>query len=124
MQRTFMVALATLVCLFVTACVQQPQRPADCDQPTVSRQATRTVDGLTPRNVDVCKGQQVHLSVAVQTDGVLHIHGYDQQTREVRAGQSVAFDFEADHSGQFVIELHTTAAPQGQGMGVFTVHER
>jgi hypothetical protein len=124
MHRFLMAALAALIGLSLAACVQQPARPADCDQPTVSRQATLTVDGLTPRNVDVCRSQQVHLSIAIQADGVLHIHGYDQQTKEVRPGQTVAFDFEADHSGQFVIELHTKATPSGQGMGVFTVHER
>ncbi|HET8586548.1 MAG TPA: hypothetical protein VFM74_01605 [Candidatus Limnocylindria bacterium] len=124
MHRLISAALAASIGLSVSACVQQPERPADCDQPSVSRQATLTVDGLTPRNVDVCNGQAVHLSISIQTDGVLHIHGYDQQTREVRAGQTVAFDFDADHSGQFVIELHTKTAPSGQGMGVFTVHER
>lgn len=124
MHRLLAAALAAFIGLSVTACVQQPERPGDCDQASVSRQATLTQDGLTPRNVDVCKGQHVHLSIVIQTDGVLHIHGYDQQTKEVRAGQSTAFDFDADHSGQFVIELHTTSVPDGQGMGVFTVHER
>lgn len=123
MHRLLAAALTAIIGLSVSACVQQAARPADCDQPSVSRQATLTQDGLTPRNVDVCRGQQVDLSVAIQTDGVLHIHGYDQQTKEVRAGQTVEFDFAADHSGQFVIELHTQAEPNGQGMGVFTVHE-
>jgi hypothetical protein len=117
------VAGLALVGLFLAACVQQPDRPSDCADASVSRQATLTVDGLTPRNVDVCRTQQVHLSIKVEANGVLHIHGYDQQTKEVRSGQVVAFDFDADHSGQFVIELHTQAVPQGQGMGVFTVHE-
>ncbi len=107
----------------MAACVQQPERPADCTDASVSRQTTLTVDGLTPRNVDVCRGQRVHLVVKVQTNGVLHIHGYDEQAKEVRSGQTATFDFPADHSGQFVIELHTTAVAQGQGMGVFTVHE-
>lgn len=123
MHRLVAALIAALIGLFVAGCVQQPSQPADCDAPSVSRTATLTVDGLNPRNIDVCRGQQVHLAVQVQTSGVLHIHGYDQQTKEVRPGQTVTFDFETDHSGQFVIELHTNDVPQGQGMGVFTVHE-
>lgn len=123
LDRLRRVAGLVVIGLSLVACVQQPEQPSDCAAASVSRQATLTVDGLTPRNVDVCRAQQVHLSIKVEANGVLHIHGYDQQTREVRSGQVVAFDFDADHSGQFVIELHTQAAPQGQGMGVFTVHE-
>jgi hypothetical protein len=117
------VAGLVVIGLSLVACVQQPEQPSDCADASVARQATLTVDGLTPRKVDVCRTQQVHLAIKAQANGVLHIHGYDQQTREVRSGQVVTFDFDADHSGQFVIELHTQAAPQGQGMGVFTVHE-
>ena len=64
------------------------------------------------------------LTVEPQVDGVLHIHGYDAEAREVRAGTQLDLDFTADHSGQFVIELHTDALPAGIGVGVFTVHER
>jgi len=123
LDRLRRVAGLVVIGLSLVACVQQPEQPSDCADASVSRQATLTVDGLTPRNVDVCRTQQVHLAIKVQANGVLHIHGYDQQTREVRSGQVVTFDFDADHSGQFVVELHTQASPQGQGMGVFTVHE-
>jgi hypothetical protein len=86
--------------------------------------ATLTAAGLDPRTIDVCRGQQVGLSVKVEADGVLHIHGYDDQAKEVRVGQTVDFDFPAVRSGQFVIELHTTEQRSGLSMGVFTVHER
>jgi len=123
LDRLRRVAGLVVIGLSLVACVQQPEQPSDCADASVSRQATLTVDGLTPRNVDVCRTQQVHLAIKVQANGVLHIHGYDRQTREVRSGHVVTFDFDADHSGQFVVELHTQASPQGQGMGVFTVHE-
>jgi len=123
LDRLRRVAGLVVIGLSLVACVQQPEQPSDCADASVSRQATLTVDGMTPRNVDVCRTQQVHLAIKVQANGVLHIHGYDRQTREVRSGHVVTFDFDADHSGQFVVELHTQASPQGQGMGVFTVHE-
>lgn len=115
--------LASVIGLAIAGCVEQPQQPSDCGQPAVSRNATLTADGLQPRNIDVCLAQHVILTVKVGADGVLHIHGYDEQAREVRVGQTVTFDFQAVRSGQFVIELHTTQQPSGLNMGVFTVHE-
>lgn len=123
MHRFVGLALVVGIGLLIAGCVEQPQQPSDCAQATVTRNATLTADGLQPRNIDVCRGQQVTISVAIGADGVLHIHGYDEEAKEVRVGQTVTFAFPAVRSGQFVIELHTTEAPGGLNMGVFTVHE-
>jgi hypothetical protein len=117
------VALVAGIGLSTTGCVEQAQLPSDCTQAAVTRNAKLTADGLQPRNIDVCRGQQVTIAVEIGADGVLHIHGYDEQAKEVRVGQTVTFAFPAVRSGQFVIELHTTEAPGGLNMGVFTVHE-
>ena len=122
--RALAITLMALVGLVAAGCVEQPQLPADCSQSRVTRNATLTSSSLEPRNIDVCRGQEVVLDVKVETDGVLHIHGYDQQAKEVRVGQAVTFDFPATRSGQFVIELHTPSQSAALGMGVFTVHER
>ena len=123
--RRGLTALAALILAVSTAaCVSGPQVPSDCAAASVERHVTLTAQTLDPRNVDVCRGQQVALTVEPQVDGVLHIHGYDEEARSVRAGKTLDLDFTADHSGQFVIELHTDAQPAGIGVGVFTVHER
>ncbi len=123
MHRILVTAGAALIGLSVAGCVQQPAKPSDCGEPSVKRNATLTSDGLDPRNIDVCRGQQLQLTVKIQADGVLHIHGYDAQAKEVRVGQTITFDFTAVRSGQFVIELHMQAQPNGLNMGVLTVHE-
>lgn len=123
LHRILAAAAAVLIGLLVAGCVQQPDKPSDCGQPGVTRNATLTSDGLDPRNVDVCRGQQLELAVKIQTAGELHIHGYDAQAKEVRVGQTITFDFTAVRSGQFVIELHTQAQPSELNMGVLTVHE-
>lgn len=121
--RTTLGLLLLLLAGVTSACVNQPQVPSDCDAPTAERSATLTDAGLDPRDIGVCRGQEVVLTVKIEADGVLHIHGYDAQAKEVRVGQTVTFDFPADHAGQFVIELHTQEVSSGLNMGVFTVHE-
>ena len=128
MQRTsWRAALAVLAALLLTAtaCVEQAQLPDDCDAPTVARTATLAGDHLNPEAIDVCRGQQVTLEVVTQQDGVLHLHGYEQEApaTELHAGDRLEFTFEASRAGQFVIEVHP---PEGEELevGIFTVHER
>ncbi|MDP9243894.1 MAG: hypothetical protein M3O77_02285 [Chloroflexota bacterium] len=115
----FLAAVALLA-----SCVSNG-RPEDlhCDQPTISLSAQLAHDSFEPSSLAACRGQQVSLSVTIAQDGVLHIHGYDEQAKEVRSGETATFDFLADHSGQFVIELHNAAHPSGLSLGIFTVYE-
>lgn len=108
----------------LAGCVTGVERPSDCAAPSVERAATLTSDHrLEPDAITVCQDQQVTLEVDVQTDGVLHLHGYDDQTsaQEVTAGTPVTITFDAVHPGQFVIELHTADGPAGLGVGILTV---
>jgi hypothetical protein len=117
-------ALGWLVLALLAACAPAASRPADCEASSVAREAKLTADGLDPYTITVCRGQTVHLVIRSEVKGVLHLHGYDEQSWQLAAGSAATFDFLADHPGQFVMELHTDDAPQGQGMGVFTVDER
>ena len=123
--RVTMTVLLGLVLAVATACVEQVQLPDDCDAPTVVRSATLAGDHLSPETIDVCRGQQVTLEVVTRQDGVLHLHGYEQEApaTEMHAGDRLKFTFEASRAGQFVVEVHP---PQGEELevGIFTVHER
>ena len=96
-----------------------------CEQPAVELELTLQADELEPGAPSVCRDQEVTLLVASEIDGVLHIHGYDSEVPafEVTAGETTEISFTAGRSGQFPIELHPADAPQGIGVGVFTVHE-
>lgn len=84
-----------------------------------------TVETLTPSDPAVCRDRDVTLTVSSEVDGVLHIHGYDDQVpaTTVTAGEAAELTFTASRSGQFSIELHTDENTQGVSLGIFTVHE-
>jgi hypothetical protein len=112
--------------LLLSGCVTPIQRPADCGAASVERTATLTgARRLEPQTIAVCRDQAVTINVEVQTDGVLHVHGYDDQMTAVvvTAGSPVTLSFDAVHSGQFVIELHTSDGPTETGAGILTVDE-
>ena len=118
-------AVAGVATLLLSACVSE-NRPATCDEPAVTVELTLTADSLAPTDPAVCRDQEVTLVVDSKVDGTLHIHGYDEQVpaTTVSAGEELRLEFTASRSGQFPIELHTDAQPQGVSVGVFTVHER
>ena len=119
-----LVACLTVSLVLGTSCVADTRPdPETCAQPAVTLDARLTNDALEPSSLEVCRDQVVTLHVAAEREGVLHIHGYDEQAAELRPGETIQFQFVADHSGQFVIELHTNEETQGSELGVFTVHE-
>ena len=97
----------------------------DCAALPTRIELTLTADRLTPTNPAVCRDREVTLVVTSEVDGVLHIHGYDDQVpaTTVTAGEVTELVFTAARSGQFPIELHTDENTQGAGLGIFTVHE-
>jgi hypothetical protein len=115
--------LAGLV-LAVTACVQQSDLPSDCDASQVERTATLTDGGLDPDAFDICKGQEVTLTITVQVAGTLHLHGYDVELpeTELHAGTVAHIGFTASRAGQFPLELHT--GTDEIELAILTVHER
>jgi hypothetical protein len=119
-----LIALAAALGLALVACVTDT-RPSTCGEPSVRLDLTLEADALMPSAPAVCRDQEVTLVVDVRVDGILHIHGYDDQVgaTEVRSGEPTELSFTAVRSGQFSIELHTDADPQGRSLGILTVHE-
>jgi hypothetical protein len=120
-----LVAGAALLAGLLTACVGDAGLPETCHDPSVSFEATLRDNSLEPDSFDACRGQAMTFAFTIEQDGVLHLHGYDDEVpaTEVRAGQDVNFEFDAVRSGQFPIELHTDETPSGVTVGALTVHE-
>lgn len=110
----------------LAGCVEtnRPEASA-CAAPAVTIELSLDDTGLTPDDPAVCRGQQVTLRIRSATDGVLHIHGYDEEVpaTSVEAGATLELAFDASRAGQFPIELHPADAPEGVAVGIFTVHE-
>jgi hypothetical protein len=100
--------------------------PATTSQPTLSQEPTASVPapeqetaGGTIRIVDgepeggaaditANKGDTVRMKVeSDDTSGEIHVHGYDLM-KDLEAGSSVTFTFEADIEGGFEIEIEDT----------------
>jgi hypothetical protein len=116
---------ASFLAALLTACVGDAGLPATCHDPEVSFAATLSDELLEPASFDACRGQAVTITFTVERDGVLHLHGYDDEVpaTEVRAGEVTVFEFDAVRSGQFPIALHTIDGPAEITVGGLTVHE-
>jgi hypothetical protein len=123
--RAALLAAPALLAAVLTACVGDAGLPSTCHDPSVSFEATLSDEQLEPASFDACRGQEVTITFTIARDGVLHLHGYDDQVpaTEVRAGEETAFEFDAVRSGQFPIALHTTDGPAELDLGALTVHE-
>jgi hypothetical protein len=98
---------------------------AECAALSEEIELTLTATTLTPSDPAVCRGDEVTLTVRPEIDGVLHVHGYDDElsATDVSAGEVLELAFTATRSGQFEIELHTDEDTQGVDLGLLTVHE-
>ncbi len=98
---------------------------ADCAALPTRIELSLSADELTPANPSVCRDREVTLVVTSEVDGILHIHGYDDEVpaTDVAAGEVTELVFTTGRSGQFPIELHTDENTQGVALGIFTVHE-
>jgi len=123
--RAALLAAPALLAAVLTACVGDAGLPATCHDPSVGFEATLSDEHLEPSSFNACRGQEVTITFTIERDGVLHLHGYDDQVpaTEVRAGQETVFEFDAVRSGQFPIALHTTDGPAEVTVGALTVHE-
>ena len=115
-------ALAPICAPLLAACIGGS--PA-CDTLPSEIELTLTGETLTPSDPAVCRGTDVTLTIRVEVDGVLHIHGYDAEVPATPVAQDDVLElaFTADRSGQFPIELHTDDNTQGVEVGLFTVYE-
>jgi plastocyanin len=124
-QHPMRARLATILVLSLWMAGCDPSGSAACDEPTVEVAATVTDSAMEPSAISACRGQDVTFEVASETDGVFHIHGYDDQVPAVALdpGESQIFEFTADVAGQFIIELHARSGQESTEIGVLTVNE-
>jgi hypothetical protein len=118
------VLFLSIVLVTVSGCIGDG-RPDACDSAEVTLNLTLTATELDPANVDVCRDQEVTLRIQAEADGIIHIHGYDEEVpaTEVAAGEETELAFEAVRAGQYPIEFHPADDPAGVSVGIFTVHE-
>ena len=121
-------AAATLVAgaVLLAACVGNTgPDPVSCATESIEIELRLTADALSPDNPSVCRDQEVTLRIASTVDGFIHIHGYDEvvPASEVTDGETLELTFTAERPGQFPIELHPAATPEGVEVGILTVNE-
>lgn len=98
---------------------------AACAAASVTLEATVTDEAMGPSALAVCRGQEVTLELRSETDGVFHLHGYDEQVpaTSLTPGETTILEFSADVAGQFIIELHARAGESEVEIGILTVNE-
>ena len=97
-------------------------------QPTLSQEPTASVPAPEPqpavetirvaggepqggvKDITVSKDDTVRLDVQSDIAAEVHVHGYDL-SKDVEAGGTVGFRFEADIEGVFEVELEETKTP-------------
>jgi hypothetical protein len=91
----------------------------------VALETTVTDEAMDPSALAVCRGQEVTLELRSETDGVFHLHGYDEQVpaTSLTPGQTTILEFSAHAAGQFIIELHARSGEGEVEIGIFTVNE-
>jgi hypothetical protein len=82
---------------------KQKEKPKPAAVPVVRIRAGEPVGGV--QDIEVTSGERARFRVISDTDGEVHVHGYDEE-KGVAAGGSVSFDFPADLEGGFEVELH------------------
>jgi hypothetical protein len=69
-------------------------------------------DTMKPSELPVHQNDVVTISITSDTDGEVHLHGYDHPF-DCKAGQVTAYTFKADKSGTFEIEWESTSRHLG-----------
>lgn len=117
------VAVLVAIIAGLAGCVDDG-RPEDCDAAQITIELAVDADGMRPDDPGACRDQRVTLVIDPATDGLFHIHGYDDvPVPDLEPGAEVEIEFVADRSGQFPIELHAGGGAEGTEIGVFTVYE-
>jgi hypothetical protein len=116
---------AACLALLPLGCVPAVSLPPTCGDAAVTFSTTLAGDRLEPGVFDACRDQGVTITVTIEQDGILHLHGYDDLlgAQEVRAGQEIDLTFSATHVGQFPIALHPREGPAELTVGTLVVHD-
>ena len=84
---------------------------------TTPKPRTITITGGKPvggvQEIEVDKGDRVRFTVRSDVADEIHVHGYDIH-KDVEAGGRASFDFPADISGGFEIELEDSEEEIGE----------
>jgi hypothetical protein len=120
-----LLVVAVAAVAMLAGCVPDVALPATCTQASVSFEATLVDQRLEPATFDVCRDQEVTISLTVEQGGILHLHGYDDQlgAKEVRSGQDLDLAFTAARVGQYPIALHTLDGANELTVGTLVVHD-
>ena len=110
------VGVAVLIAMFLvlrptsenpSASPSAASEPVDIPIDIVDGRAASSV----PAVVDVPLGSPVTIDITSDTEGTVHLHGYEVYT-EVTPGTPATMSFVADAPGRFVLQLHGEEAPQ------------
>ncbi len=123
MTTPWRVVAPAVLAVALGACV--PPSGSGCEGLPDQIAITVTADAMEPAAPAVCRDREVTLMLTPEVDGVLHIHGYDEQVpaTSITLGEEIGLTFTSARSGQFPIELHTDEAPQAVDIGILNVHE-
>ena len=69
-------------------------------------------DNMQPTELDVHQNDMVTISITCDTDGEVHLHGYDHAF-DCKVGEVTAYSFQADKTGDFEIEWESTSTRLG-----------
>lgn len=103
MKRYLLVALSILALL--GACASEGDGGKAAEGPIEVTVENGEASGDTEATVSA--GTEVTIEVTSDTDGTIHVHGYDLR-EQVSAGETAAVDFTADIPGVFEIEMEET----------------
>lgn len=83
--------------------VTTEEKPTPPPIPVIRLKGGEPVGGI--EEVEATGGERVRFRVSSDTEGEVHVHGYEI-TRAVARGGSVTLDFPADLEGGYEVELH------------------
>lgn len=81
-------------------------------QPVTFNVVVTGAKSMKPSQLTAHHNDNVTINVASDTDGEVHLHGYDIHF-ETKAGQTVSHTFKAINTGSFDIEWESTSQPLG-----------
>jgi heme/copper-type cytochrome/quinol oxidase subunit 2 len=116
--RVTVLAAVILIALVVLFFLLRPGSPApesgDLEEETQEEVVAVAINEgiMSPPEVTVYEGNQVHLQITSDRPIEFHLHGYDL-TEEVEPGETADLSFEATDTGRFAIEDHNTDAEIG-----------
>ncbi len=100
MTRVALVLLPLLVTLGLAGCTN----PSPVESTRILLDVTATAPA-EPREEEVPLRSTVTLVVASEVDGLLHVHGFDEEV-DLVAGQTSDVTFRASMAGAFEVETH------------------